>query len=178
MMKLLDADLGDNLTLRKIIEEWACEFTGRPNDAIADITEKLSAHIGDAPSDRKELAGWMREPDYVENASLEWLLGWVNRRPLSAVAHVGEQCSTSIREAFRAGFWSWAGPANNAEFEKWTKDEQEGWDEWQRSLTDGATTAPPGDDHANLCEDCPPTDYPTDETRCAPCPRRSQTGGE
>lgn len=23
-----------------------------------------------------------------------------------------------------------------------------------------------------LCEDCPPVDYPTDETRCAPCPRR------
>src|SRR5690606_27401303 len=24
-----------------------------------------------------------------------------------------------------------------------------------------------------LCADCPPPDYPTDETRCAPCPRRS-----
>lgn len=23
-----------------------------------------------------------------------------------------------------------------------------------------------------LCEDCPPVDYPTDETRCLPCPRR------
>lgn len=23
-----------------------------------------------------------------------------------------------------------------------------------------------------LCEDCPPVDYPTDDTRCAPCPRR------
>lgn len=23
-----------------------------------------------------------------------------------------------------------------------------------------------------LCEDCPPTGYPTDETRCTPCPRR------
>ena len=23
-----------------------------------------------------------------------------------------------------------------------------------------------------LCSDCPPVDYPTDETRCAPCPRR------
>jgi hypothetical protein len=23
-----------------------------------------------------------------------------------------------------------------------------------------------------LCGDCPPSDYPTDETRCAPCPRR------
>lgn len=26
----------------------------------------------------------------------------------------------------------------------------------------------------DLCEDCPPIGYPTDETRCTPCPRRSQ----
>lgn len=25
----------------------------------------------------------------------------------------------------------------------------------------------------NLCEDCPPFDYTTDATRCAPCPRRA-----
>jgi hypothetical protein len=24
-----------------------------------------------------------------------------------------------------------------------------------------------------LCSDCPPVDYPTDETRCAPCPKRA-----
>ena len=28
------------------------------------------------------------------------------------------------------------------------------------------------DAHEALCEDCPPPDYPTDKTRCAPCPRR------
>lgn len=26
----------------------------------------------------------------------------------------------------------------------------------------------------NLCEDCPPADYPTDATRCTPCPRRGR----
>lgn len=26
-----------------------------------------------------------------------------------------------------------------------------------------------------LCEDCPPDGYPTDKTRCAPCPRRDAT---
>jgi len=25
---------------------------------------------------------------------------------------------------------------------------------------------------ATLCEDCPPVCYPTDRTRCTPCPRR------
>lgn len=27
--------------------------------------------------------------------------------------------------------------------------------------------------YPTLCEDCPPPDYPTDETRCLPCPRRA-----
>ena len=26
----------------------------------------------------------------------------------------------------------------------------------------------------DLCEDCPPVGYPTDKTRCGPCPRRSR----
>jgi hypothetical protein len=34
----------------------------------------------------------------------------------------------------------------------------------QREPAEGAGEA--------LCEDCPPVGYPTDETRCAPCPRR------
>lgn len=25
-----------------------------------------------------------------------------------------------------------------------------------------------------LCEDCPPVGYPTDKTRCLPCPRRTE----
>lgn len=28
-----------------------------------------------------------------------------------------------------------------------------------------------------ICEDCPPADYPTDVTRCTPCPRRAKTSG-
>lgn len=29
---------------------------------------------------------------------------------------------------------------------------------------------------ADLCSDCPPVGYPTDTTRCMPCPRRSENG--
>ena len=29
-------------------------------------------------------------------------------------------------------------------------------------------------DRLTLCEDCPPVDYPTDKTRCLPCPRRER----
>ena len=25
----------------------------------------------------------------------------------------------------------------------------------------------------DLCSDCPPDEYPTDKTRCSPCPRRN-----
>lgn len=38
----------------------------------------------------------------------------------------------------------------------------------------GIDPAAPGADRtvARLCSDCPPEGYPTDETRCLPCPRR------
>jgi hypothetical protein len=29
-----------------------------------------------------------------------------------------------------------------------------------------------------LCSDCPPIGYPTDETRCSACPRRSDSEGK
>ena len=32
-----------------------------------------------------EIMTWMREPDWTEEASLEWLMDWVNRRPLTAL---------------------------------------------------------------------------------------------
>lgn len=34
--------------------------------------------------DRAAVFAWMREPDYVEDATLEWLMDWMNRRPLAA----------------------------------------------------------------------------------------------
>ena len=31
---------------------------------------------------------WMREPDTIESASLEWLIDWVERRPVADLAMV------------------------------------------------------------------------------------------
>lgn len=31
---------------------------------------------------------------------------------------------------------------------------------------------------AELCSDCPPEGYPTEKTRCGPCPRKRPTGSE
>lgn len=31
---------------------------------------------------------WMREPDWTEEASLEWLMDWMNRRPIADIAMV------------------------------------------------------------------------------------------
>lgn len=39
---------------------------------------------------------------------------------------------------------------------------------------EGVDAGPPSDAVASTnCEDCPPVGYPTDDTRCLPCPRRS-----
>jgi hypothetical protein len=32
---------------------------------------------------------WLREPDYTEEASIEWLIGWVERRPIAEVGMLG-----------------------------------------------------------------------------------------
>lgn len=29
-----------------------------------------------------------------------------------------------------------------------------------------------------LCDDCPPVGYPTDKTRCLPCPRRAMSAAD
>lgn len=44
-------------------------------DEAADEIERLLA-------DRAKVRAWMREPDYVEKASIEWLNDWIDRRPL------------------------------------------------------------------------------------------------
>jgi hypothetical protein len=31
---------------------------------------------------------WLREPDWTEEASMEWLMDWMNRRPIAELAMV------------------------------------------------------------------------------------------
>lgn len=31
---------------------------------------------------------WMREPDWTEEASIEWLMDWINRRPIAALGMI------------------------------------------------------------------------------------------
>jgi hypothetical protein len=31
---------------------------------------------------------WLREPDWTEEASIEWLMDWMNRRPIAELAMV------------------------------------------------------------------------------------------
>lgn len=35
-----------------------------------------------------DIMTWMREPDWTEEASLEWLMGWMDRRPIAQLAMV------------------------------------------------------------------------------------------
>lgn len=49
-----------------------------------------------------------------------------------------KRLEAECREAFRAGYWRWCGPADAKEYEHAVKDEEEGWEEWL------ARAAPPG----------------------------------
>lgn len=42
--------------------------------------------VGSGKSNRdllEEIYTWMREPDWTEEATVEWLMDWVNRRPIA-----------------------------------------------------------------------------------------------
>ena len=40
-------------------------------------------------SDRlADIMTWLREPDWTEEASMEWLQDWMNRRPIAELAMV------------------------------------------------------------------------------------------
>lgn len=54
-----------------------------------------------------DIMTWMREPDWTEEASLEWLMDWINRRPIAALGMVAmlmpsdtAQVSSADRGAF------------------------------------------------------------------------------
>lgn len=41
---------------------------------------------------------WLREPDWTDEASMEWLMDWMNRRPIAAVAMVAMLMPNSLSE--------------------------------------------------------------------------------
>lgn len=45
--------------------------------------------------------------------------------------------TAKMREAFRAGFWAWCGPANAVEMERYIKDEEAAWAEWSTAVATG-----------------------------------------
>ena len=47
------------------------------NESQRSVTDRLA-----------DIYTWMREPDTVEVASLEWLMDWVDRRPVADLALV------------------------------------------------------------------------------------------
>lgn len=49
-----------------------------------------------------------------------------------------------------------------------SREDAEAWLKWWKQ---------PAADAGSLCEDCPPVGYPTDKTRCDPCPRAKSGSG-
>jgi hypothetical protein len=48
---------------------------------------------------------WLREPDWIEEASLPWLMDWMNRRPIAELAMVAMLMPSTTPQppAHRAG---------------------------------------------------------------------------
>ena len=50
--------------------------------------QKESTEIAAVKDRLSNIYTWLREPDWTEEASLEWLIGWVDRRPIAELAMV------------------------------------------------------------------------------------------
>ena len=37
-------------------------------------------------AERAQVYAWMREADHVERASVDWVVDWINRRPIASTA--------------------------------------------------------------------------------------------
>ncbi len=85
--------------LRKALEaaqEYLCEGNDpRANDVLAKIQAALAQPVpGGSEGERSitdrlaDVYTWLREPDTIEVASIEWLKGWIDRRPIADVAMI------------------------------------------------------------------------------------------
>lgn len=53
------------------------------------VSEAMVERKAEPIQDRlTDIMTWLREPDWIEQASLEWLTDWINRRPIAQLAMV------------------------------------------------------------------------------------------
>lgn len=69
-----------------------CEYCGTDDryghTAVCVMNEvsELRAEIERLRANQARVYEWMREPDYVPDATLHWVSEWINRRPLASLA--------------------------------------------------------------------------------------------
>jgi hypothetical protein len=68
-----------------------------PDQDFTAALEFFHRKKAERDADFKILHEWMREPDHVEPATLEWLLDWVNRRPLAELHRLNAPITPSPR---------------------------------------------------------------------------------
>jgi hypothetical protein len=111
-----------------------------------------------------EVQALMEKADNFERSTLA---GW--RRAIEAEEKVATTIDDAMRTARNRDMWKGQCERQAAEMTRLRADLAvlQGWSA-HPDQTSPMTVGP----EAALCSDCPPTGYPTDETRCSPCPRR------
>ena len=84
-----------------------CDLAMKHRDSAEAQNERLTAERDDAREQRRK---W-QEASVADRAE-------------------NERLRADVRKAFNAGFWAWAGPANDAEVKAWEADEEQAWVEW------------------------------------------------
>jgi hypothetical protein len=60
-------------------------------DRYIAIAGELATENERLRTDRATVYAWMREPEDVERADLDWLIEWLNRRPWRAAHSAGQR---------------------------------------------------------------------------------------
>lgn len=63
-----------------------------PELSVPSTDDAIRQHLTD-------IFTWLREPDWTDEASMEWLMDWMNRRPIAAVAMVAMLMPNSVAES-------------------------------------------------------------------------------
>ncbi len=70
-----------------------------PDTDFTPALVELSESRIQRADDIKKVVEWIREPDFVESANLEWFIEWINRRPIGEVLRICSKPVTPLGDA-------------------------------------------------------------------------------